>query len=263
MSAIRQNLHNFAIYGTVSMLLILSACYSPSTATPFVVERVLVTPAKTDTCEACDQATLMAAKVQEQNKFDIQAAATAEILLANAQATLNSANATLKAVQTQEQNNANVIAAQVAATAEIVRANAKATLVAAGSTQSAALTQDSIQQTQEQYSLQVAAGMATQNSITIAKQQQLEKQRQAPITFLWMWCLPIFLLLLAGLVLWGVWRWLKMQQSDSLPYLNRRIVNRPSQFTKPKDDQALRWLDEVKRNLLRSNTKDKDDYPDD
>ena len=47
---------------------------------------------------------------------------------ANAQATLNSANATLSAAQTQAQNNANVIAAQIAATAEIVRANAQATL---------------------------------------------------------------------------------------------------------------------------------------
>ena len=58
---------------------------------------------------------------------------------ANAQATLNSVNATLSAAQTQEQNNANIIAAQVAATAEIVRANAQATLNSAGSTQSAAL----------------------------------------------------------------------------------------------------------------------------
>ena len=241
------------------MLLILSACFTPTTATPFAAERVLVTTEKTDTCEACDQATLMAAMVQEQNKLDIQAAATAEILLANAQATLNSANATLKAVQTQEQNNANVISAQVAATAEIVSANAKATLVAAGSTQSAALTQDAIQQTQVQYSLLANADMATQNSIAMATQQQLEKQRQAPINFLWMWCLPIFLVLLAGLVLWGVWRWLKMQQSDSLPYLDSSTVKSRSQFTKPKDDQALWWLDEVKRKLLRNNDKDKDD----
>ena len=55
---------------------------------------------------------------------------------ANAQATLNSANATLSAAQFQDQNNANVIAAQIAAMAEIVRANAQATLVADGSTQS-------------------------------------------------------------------------------------------------------------------------------
>jgi len=95
-----------------------------------------------------DQAILAAAQTQEQNNAEYQAVATAEMVRANAQATLNSANATLRAAQTQEQNNANVIAAQVAATAEFNRANAQATLVAAGATQSAALTQDALRQTQ-------------------------------------------------------------------------------------------------------------------
>jgi hypothetical protein len=79
---------------------------------------------------------------------------------ANAQATLNSANATLGAVQTQQQNDANVIAA----TAEIARANAQATLNSAGSTQSAALTQDAIRQTQ-------MADLATTGAQAIVNQQ--------------------------------------------------------------------------------------------
>ena len=217
----------------------------------------MVTAAKTETCESCDQATLAAAIVQDQNASDIQAAATAEILLANAQATLNSANATLNAVQTQEQNNADAIAAQVEATAKLARANAKATLVAAGSTQSAALTQDVIQQTQVQYNLRVDADMATQNAIAMAKQQQIEKQRQVPITFLWMWCLPIFILLFAGLVLWGVWRRFMMQQANSsLPNRDSGIFKSRYQFTKPAGDKTLQWLDEVKRKLLRSGKKD-------
>jgi hypothetical protein len=286
MSAIRHNSHAIAIIGAVLMLLSLFACSPLPTATPLAAERAVVTVAKTDKCEACDQATLAAAIVQEQNASDIQAVATAEIVRANAQATLNSASATLIAVQTQEQNNSNAIAAQIASTAEIEHANAKATLVAAGSTQSAALTQDVILQTQVEYNLQVNAAMATQNALAVAKQQQIEKQRQAPIMFLWMWCLPIFILLLAGLVLWGVWRWLKInqanqqnlentfekqqapkvenlnhQQADSLPYRNRG-VNRRSRFTESEDDHALRWLDEVRRKLLGRYKKDDYDNSD-
>ncbi len=82
----------------------------------------------TAACASCAQATLAVILTQEEGNADFQAAATAEILHANAQATMNSANATLGAAQTQEQNNANIIAAQIAATAEIVRANAQATL---------------------------------------------------------------------------------------------------------------------------------------
>ena len=250
------------------------------------------------------QATLAAALTQEKYNADNQAAATAEIMCANAQATLNSANATLSAAQTQDQNNANVIAAQIAATAEIVRANAQATLVAAGSTQSAALTQDAIRQTQAQYDLQVTeAAASTQtavaNHIAIQAQsavatsqwytdqsRQRQEQRQGPIAFLWMWCLPIFIVLLAGLVLWGFWRWLKIQQANqrilenpvdklqapaaevihhqhdnSLPYLESDIVDSRYQLTKP-DDRVRRWLDEVKRKLLSSDKKDEDDNTD-
>ena len=124
------------------------------TVTPSALEKemLLATPALADApCEACDQATLAAALTQQKNSADNQAAATAEIVRANAQATVNSANATLSAALTQEQNNANFIAAQIAATAEIARANAQATVNSAGSTQIAALTQS-------QYNLQVTHG---------------------------------------------------------------------------------------------------------
>ncbi len=144
MHVMRRNLSVVAIYGTLSMLMILSAC-SASGASPSAPEMLLATPAPTELpCEACAQSTLAVAQTQEKQSVDNQAIATAGIVRANAQATLNSANATLNVVQTQAQNNANALAAQIAATNEIVRANAQATLSSAGATQSAALTQDAI-----------------------------------------------------------------------------------------------------------------------
>lgn len=308
----RRNLRVVAIYGTVSMLLILSACLTV-TETPSTAEMLLV-PTSVP-CEACAQATLAVLLTQEKNNADNQEAATAEIMRANAQATLNSANATLSAAQTQAQNISNVIAAQIAATAEIVRANAQATLVAAGSTQSAALTQDAIHQTQmadlattgaqaivnQQNRDQLAASTQTAVANNIATQtraaaatsqwyadqaRQREEQRQGPITFLWVWCLPVSIVLLAGLILWGFWRWLKIQQAnqrilenpvdrlqapadeviphqqdDSSPYLEGDIADSRYQLTKP-DDQVRRWLDEVKRKLRSSDKKDEDDDTD-
>ncbi|MCB2160734.1 hypothetical protein KQH40_01465 [bacterium] len=283
MSALRHNLQKIAIYGAVSLLIILSACTPLPPLTPLAAERVAVTAANAGPCEACDRATL-AAMIQDQNASDIQAVATAEILRANAQATLNSASATLNAVQTQEQNNADSIAARIAATAELERADAKSTLVAAGSTQSAALTRDVILQTQVENNLQVTEDLATQNAISLDTQQQLEKQRLVPITFLWMWCLPIFILLLAGLVLWGVWRWLKINQAnqkilgriskkprapmiedfhhhraDSQSYIDHEVGNSRNYFPKPEADQTGRWLDEVKRKLIMGDKKDEND----
>ncbi|HEX6269859.1 MAG TPA: hypothetical protein VFZ43_06460 [Anaerolineales bacterium] len=310
MNAMRRNLRVVAIYGTLSMLLILSACYTP-TDTPSAAQ-LLVTPGQMGApCEACAQATLIVALAQEKINADNQAAAAAEVVRANAQATLNSANGTLSAVQTQQQNDANVIAAQIAATAEVVRANAQATLNSAGSTQSAALTHDAIHQTQmadlattgaqaivnQQYKDELAASTQTAIANTIATQaqaaavtsqwyinqgRQREEQRQGPITFLWMWCLPMFMVLLAGLVLWGVWRRLKIQQAnqrilenpvdklpapaaeimhrrhdDPLPYIESDVVDSGYQVTTP-DDQVHKWLDEVKDQLLRSDEKDKD-----
>lgn len=203
-----------------------------------------------ESCEACAQATLAVILTQEKGNADFQAAATAEILRANAQATLNSANATLSAAQTQEQNNSNIIAAQIAATAEIVRANAQATLNSAASTQVAAMTQ-------AQYNLLVTESARTQSALAMLTQQnkddlaastqtaianniatqtqsaaatsqwyadqerQRDEERQGPIAFLWTWCLPIFFVLLAGLALWGFRRWLSIQQS------NQRILATP------------------------------------
>ncbi|HSL43739.1 MAG TPA: hypothetical protein VK897_09930 [Anaerolineales bacterium] len=302
------------IYGTASMLLILSACVT-QTGTPSA-SQLMLTPAQLGApCETCAQATLAVAMTQQQMNADSQAAAAAEVVRANAQATINSANGTLSAVQTQQQNDANVIAAQIAATAEIVRANAQATLISAGSTQSAALTADAIHQTQmadlattgaqavmnQQYKDELAAGtqtaianlIATQGQVVAATSQsyvdqrrQREEQRQGPITFLWVWCLPVFIVLLAGLVLWGVWRRLKIQQANqrilerpldrlppppvqvphhhhggSLPYLDSDIAGDGYQVTKP-DDQVEQWLDEVKDKLLDSDEKDKDDNTD-
>ena len=291
----------------------LSAC-GPEYITPYTSEIILATPAaQLDTpCPECAQATLAALLTQEKSGADAHAAATAEIMRANAQATLNSASSTLGAAQTQEQNNANVIAAQIAATAAIVRANAQATMDSAGATQSAALTQDAIRQTQmadlatsaaqaiviQQNRDELAAGtqtaiadlISTQTQAAVATSQwyadqsrQREEQRQGPIAFFWMWCLPAFLVLFLGLVLWGFWRWLKIRQSnqrylempveqlqapavevvhhhhvDVLPYIEGDGINDGYQVTEP-DDEVGQWMDEVKDQLHKSDGKDKKD----
>jgi hypothetical protein len=305
----------FAVFVLSLSLLILAAC-DGMTITPST-EWDGVLPMATqigEPCEACAQATLAAALTQQQMGADNQAAATAEIMRANAQATVNSANATLSAAQTQSQNNANIIAAQIAGTAEIVRANAQATVNSAGFTQSAAHTQDSIQQTQmanvattsaeavlaQQGRDSIAAGtqtavadnIATQTQSAVATSQwyadqerQREEDRRGPIAFLWTWCFPFFLILLAGLIVWGVWRWLKIQQANQrileepverlqaptvvvlphehtheLPYHESEIVDNRSELTSPDDqDQVRGWLDEVKHKLLDSDKKDEED----
>ena len=310
-----KNVRFLAVSGFVAGILLLSACLT--TGTPSEAESLLDATAQAAgvVCETCSQATLAAAQTQEKSYLENQAAATAEIMRANAQATLNSANATLSAAQTQDQNNANVVAAQIAATAEIVRANAQATINSAGSTQSAAFTQDAIRQTQladlattgaqsilnQQNSDRLAAGTQTAIADNIATQTQVaavtsqwyadqarqrEEQRQGPISFLWTWCLPMFIVLMGGLILWGLWRWLKIQQSnqriveqtdhrlpaqvveiipreqdDLEPSIESDVVDDASPLAQP-DDQVRRWLNEVKRNLRNSDRKDKNDNED-
>ena len=249
----------------------------------------------------------MVALTQQQNNADDQAAATAEVGRVNAQATLNAANATLGAAQTQDQNSADIIAAQIAATAEIVRAAAQATLNSAGATQSAALTADAIQQTQmadlattgalasinQQNSDRLAAAtqtavadnIATQTQVAIALSRLREEQRQGPIAFLWMWCLPMFILAFGGLVLWGFWRWLNIQQpsqsfieesvdrlpiaaevpdqrqEEAQPDIESDLVDDSYPLTGP-DDQVRGWVDEIKRNLRASDRKEQNDNTD-
>ena len=82
----------------------LSACIAATPST-FGEGVALASPASSGIpCEACAQATYAAALTQEKNSANDQAAATAGILRANAQATLDSANATLNVALTQEQN---------------------------------------------------------------------------------------------------------------------------------------------------------------
>ncbi|MEP7133891.1 MAG: hypothetical protein ABI904_03055 [Chloroflexota bacterium] len=303
------------ICGTVLILMLLLFACVPDIQNPSAAQSLVITQASTNVpCEACAQATLAAALTQGVDNANFQAAATAELLRVNAQSTLDSANATLGAVQTQDQNNANVLAAQIAATLEIERANAQATLSSAGSTQSAALTQDAINQTQvaniatsgadaillqqnkdEQIAntqTAIANQIATQTQVAVATSQwytdqarQRTEQRQGPIAFLWMWCLPVFILLLAGLAVWGFWRWLRIQQAnqrilvrpverleaprieviehqhdDSAPYLESDLIEDRTQPT-PQDDQVHQWLDEVKSKLLDDDKKAEDDNP--
>ncbi len=155
------------IWSLLFLALILSAC-GAATTTPYIANdsmlletQVLITEPP---CATCDQATMAVILTNDKSNADFQAAATAEILRVNAQATLNSAVATLSAAQTQEQNNANIVAAQIAATAEIVRANAQATLNSANSTQIAAMTQ-------AQYNLQATDSARTQSVVAMQTQQ--------------------------------------------------------------------------------------------
>ncbi len=282
-----------AVWTLTLILLSLTACGLPP-ATPSTTNLLPDSQVQPGVCEACDQATLAAALTQQNNNANNQAVATAEIVRANAQSTLSAA-------QTQDQNESNVIAAQLAATAEFERANAQATLNSAGSTQSAALTQDAIRQTQladmattgaeaiviQQNKDELASGTQTAVANSIATQaRQDETQRRAPITFLWIWCLPVFVVLLAGLFLWGYWRRLKIQQTnqrilanpidqlparvtevadhqqdDSLPYLDTDVVDNGYQVTTP-DNQVNQWLDEVKDELRDNDKKDKDNDAD-
>lgn len=235
---------NFAILVLMAVLLTLTAC-GVRPMDPYTAEMALNTPTQAQDifCEACDQATLAAALLQEQNSADVWAAATAAVLRTNAQATLNAANATLNAVQTQAQNDVNIIAAQIAATAQIERANAQATLNAADATRSAALTQDTIRQSQtanlatsdaealatQQHQDNLAAGtqtavanhIATQTQSAIATSQwyadqerQREAERQGPVAFLWMWCFPTVFLLFTGLIIRGLWWWFRIRQAN-------------------------------------------------
>jgi hypothetical protein len=98
-----------------------------------------------------------------------------------------------------------------------------------------------------------------------------------------MWCLPMFILLLVGLILWGIWRWLRIQQSnqrileqpadrllvlpakvidheqdDAQPYMESDVVDDADPLSNS-DDQVRGWLDDVKRDLRRSDEKDEDD----
>jgi hypothetical protein len=311
-----------AILAPLLALLTLAACGAAAGTPSVSSNQALLLPMDTPTigfdCPGCAQATLSALQTQEKSSFDSQAAATAEIMRANAQATLNSVNATVGAAQTQEKNNVNVVAAQVAATAAIVSANAQATLVAAGSTQSAALTQDAIRQTQVQYSQQVTASVATQDAIATVTQQnnnflagstqtvvanliatqtqsavatsqwyadlvrQRDEQRQAPLTFLWLWCPPLFIIAIALICVLFFWRWMKMRENQQMIDMQpdqprvgtgatppiiiehepRRIIdvaNHQYQPTKP-TDHVRRWLDEAKRKLI-TDKKDEDDNP--
>jgi len=310
----RRGLKFTAIWVLIFMLLNLAAC-DIATITPYAVNDNAVLMASpvliTEPCASCAQATLAMILTQEKGNSDFQAAATAEILRANAQATLNSANATLNAAQTQEQNNTNIIAAQIAATAEVVRANAQATLNSASSTQIAAMTQGqyNLQVTESARTQEAAALLIQQNKDDIAastqtavantiatqtqsavatsqwytdQERQRDEERKGPIAFLWTWCLPIFLVLLAGLTLWGFKRWLSIQQSnqrilatpaEKLPepvvvvrqhrhddpqYIESKVIDDGYQVTSP-DDQVHQWLDEVKDELLSRDEKDKED----
>jgi hypothetical protein len=317
MNVVSRILPNAAFLILMTGLFTLSAC-DGVTVTPSIygADMVLASPAPSGiVCEICAQATLAAAQTLDQNSANNQAALDAGIVRANAQATLDSANATLGVALTQAQNNANVVAAQIAATAAVEYANAQATLNSADLTQIAAMTQS-------QYNLQSTMAVGTQDVLATITQQskndfaaatqttiantiatqtqsaaatsqwyddqarQREEQRQGPIAFLWMWCLPVFVLLLAGLILWGFWRWMKIQQFNqltagntaakltmpaseildhhqrkSLTYVDGDSPENDYQVTTP-DDQVSEWMDEVKAKLLRSEEKDKDDNAD-
>jgi hypothetical protein len=311
----RRHITIAALWVLLLALVTLVACVSIPPASPApVVVVMLGTP-----LETLDQGTLAAVLTQEQNNTDFQAAATAAIVQANAQATLDSANATLSSAQTQAKNINDIIAAQMAGTAAIVRANARATVVAADSTQRAALTQDAIIQTQTEYALQVTQAAGTQNAQAILIQQnkndlaaatqtavanniatqtqvavatsqwytdqsrQRQEKARSSFASLLLWIFPVIIVLLAVLVVWGFWRWLRIRQAnqrildnpadrlpppggevidhhldDSSMYIEGKFIDNRNRLTKPVDP-VRRWLDEVKGKLRSDDKKDDDD----
>lgn len=269
---------------TLTALLIILVSCNTLNNTPVVYtsnERAL--PLGTPTldfgfCETCADATLAALQTDEQNGVNAQAAATAEIMRANAQSTLNAASSTLSAAQTQEQNNANIVAAQVAATAAIIRAHAQATLVAADSTQRAAQTQDAIRQTQavaatarQQNQDALAASTQTAVANVIATQTRAaaatsqwfanqtrirNEQWQNPLTILGFCCLPLFIVVVVLAGFWAFWRWVKIREAqqriDTQPasvVIIETKPNNPYPLTKAQD-HVRQWLEEVKSKLL-------------
>jgi hypothetical protein len=251
-------------------------------------------------CESCALATAYAWQTQQQYSLDAQAAATAEIMRAHAQATLNAVNATLSSAMTQEKNDANVIAAQVEATAAIIRANAQATLYAAASTQYSAMTQDAIYQTQmvalatqnaiatlnqqnsdalaagtqtavaEYIATQTRSGVATEQWYTEQVNQRNDQWQSYASTVVWFLCLPLLVLSTLFLVLVFFWRWMKIKENQ------QRLEIQPNKVviiehearsdliapTAPPQDNMGRWLDEVTRKLLAGKKEDDNGKPD-
>lgn len=285
------------------ILLVFVACStlpgssSDSVDTPFLLP--MATQALSATPQPDSLATVYAVQTQQQYSADAQAAATAEIMRANAQATLNAVNATLSSAMTQEQNDANIIAAQIEATAAIIRANAQATLYAAASTQYAAQTQDAIYQTQivalatqnaiatvtqqnnealaagtqtavaEYIATQTRAGIATEQWYTEQENQRNEQWQSYSSIFLWFLCMPIIVLLILFLVLVFFWRWMKIKESQQRLEMQSNPVTtiiehepRPNVTPAlPPRDNLARWLDEVTRKLLAGKKDDNDDNP--
>jgi len=184
-----------------------------------------------------------------------QAAATADILRAQALATANAASSTQGAALTQVSLNASAQQAAAAASAAAVKAEALATANAASSTQASALTQAALVQTQVQRRMRFVAQSATQSVAATGTQQWLgaqvagtatmlaramidqtqsaatvarqaagrrQEQNQAPLVFMWKWGLPIFIVAVAALSLWGFWRWLRIHTARP------RTVARPA-----------------------------------
>lgn len=238
-------------------------------------------------CTTCADATLAALQTEEQDQVNANAASAAEIMRANAQTTLDSAISTLRAAQTQEQNNADIIAAQAAATAAIIRAEALATLDAAESTQGAAQTQDAIQQTQavaatvkQESKDALAAGTQTASANLVSTQTRAaaatsqwytdqdrirSEQWQTPLTLLWFCCLPLLIISIAIAGFLAFSRWAKIQEAQQ--QIDVRSASRATAEAKPNNslyplsktqDHVRQWLEEVKSKLL---TNKKDDRP--
>jgi hypothetical protein len=202
------------------------------------------TAASDSSCEACAIATILVAQTQQSSNADLQAAATANIVAANAQATLNAVNATSSALQAEQKNQANIVIAQITATAAVANANIQATLASSAETQSAAQTQDAIQQTQivaqatsdaqatqavqAQQTMSAATQTTTANQFLVmtqvayatsqwtAQQDRLQAEKaQGSAALIWTWCMPSFIVMLGGLFLFGSWRWMGTREDQT------------------------------------------------
>ncbi len=158
--------------------LVLAACetVAPLTPVPAVLPAGVETRLPPTPCADCAQATAVALLTQEginASARQAEAAATAEILGAQALATTIAGTSTQGAALAQAEIQANAQRAQAAATADILRADALATANAARATQGSALTQVAELEAQAQARRQATAEAATQSAVQAQVRLQL------------------------------------------------------------------------------------------
>lgn len=253
----------------------LNAQHAQATATADIVRAN--TLATTNASAATEGVALTQEKVNTLAR-QAQAAATADIQRAHTLATVNAAIATQRVAQTQEQFSANLLRAQIAATADMGRDNTLATANALSATSRAAETEAVLQQLRLQLASGATASAATQKAHTVVEQrlntmvigtatalanlaafQAANAPPAAPSGGGWVWGLPLFVLSVAVVVLWGTAYWLghknrraevEAPRISYLPPHSPEVLPADYPLAEPSHREVQGWLDDVKRKLL-------------